>query len=111
MDKVQYPYQNLSLNNIRGERWKDIPGLEFYARISNYGRLKRLAYELEYIDGRSYIKPEKIIKPVVVNIPDRFKNDTLTFLLTTITLYRKVYNFSIARLVFNCFIKPYDMKD
>ena len=73
--------------------------------------LKRMAYDLQYVDGRFYIKPEKIIKPVVVNIPNRFKNDTLTFLRTTITIHRKVYNFSIARLVYHCFIKPFDMQD
>lgn len=26
----EYPYKNLSLKNIKGERWKDIPGLEMY---------------------------------------------------------------------------------
>lgn len=62
----KYPYQNLILKNIKGERWKDIPGLEMYFKVSTYGRVKRLEYELTYSDGRIYVKPEKIIKPVVM---------------------------------------------
>ena len=111
MVKVKYHYQNLSLKNIKGERWKDVPGLELYARISSYGRLKRLPYVLEYSDGRMFHKPEKIIKPVVVNIQNRFMNDSLFFLRTTITIHGQVYNFSPTRLVYHCFIKPFDLED
>ena len=102
----KYPYQNTELQNIKGERWKDIPGLELYFKVSNYGRIKRLEYELEYSDGRVYIKPEKIIKPVLVKIPNRFMKDHVHFLRITVTLYKQKYNISIARLVYHCFIKP-----
>jgi len=107
----KYPYQNLSLKNIKGERWKDIPGLEMYFKVSNYGRVKRLEYELTYTDGRMYVKPEKIIKPVMMEIHNNFKNDDLFFLQITTTLFKRRYNFSIARLVFNCFIQPFKMDD
>jgi hypothetical protein len=99
----KYPYQNLSLKNIKGERWKDIPGLEMYFKVSDYGRVKRLEYELTYSDGRIYVKPEKIIKPVIKEIHNNFKNDDLFFLQISATLFKRKYNFSIARLVFNCF--------
>ncbi|HTE24654.1 NUMOD4 domain-containing protein [Flavitalea sp.] len=72
-----YPYQNTELNNIKGERWKDIPGLEMYFKVSNFGRIKRLENELEYSDGRVYIKPEKIIKPVLMKIPNGFMMDNI----------------------------------
>jgi hypothetical protein len=39
---LRYPYQNRSLSNIRGERWKDIPGFEGIYQASNYGRVKSL---------------------------------------------------------------------
>ncbi|HWK03818.1 MAG TPA: NUMOD4 domain-containing protein [Puia sp.] len=102
----KYPYQNTELENIKGERWKDIPGLEMYFKVSNYGRIKRLEYELEYSDGRVYIKPEKIIKPMLVKAPNRFMNDHVHFLRTSVTLYHQKYNFSLARLVYHCFKKP-----
>jgi len=108
---AKYPYQNLSLENIKGERWKDIPGLELYFKVSNYGRVKRLKYELQYIDGRVYLKPEKIIKPVVTCARNNFMNDTISFLCVGVTLYKKKYNFTINRLVYHCFVKPFPLND
>lgn len=99
----KYPYQNTELKNLKGERWKDIPGFEMYFKVSNYGRIKRLEYELEYSDGRLYIKPAKIIKPVLMKIPNRFVMDSVYFLRAAITLYKRKYNFSLARLVYHCF--------
>jgi hypothetical protein len=107
----KYPYQNLSLKNIKGEKWKDIPALEMYARVSNYGRIKRLSYELEYSDGRIFLKPEKIIKPIVMKITNGFTNDHVFFLRATITLFKQKHNFSLARLVYHCFKKPIELND
>lgn len=95
-----YSYQNIELKNIPGERWKDIPGFEMYFKVSSYGRIKRLEYELTYSDGRVYIKPEKIIKPVVAKTANNFVMDSICFLRTTITLHKQKYNFSLARLVY-----------
>lgn len=36
------PYQNLSLEDMYGEVWKDIPGWEGYYQVSNMGRAKSL---------------------------------------------------------------------
>jgi len=107
----KYPYQNTELKNINGERWRDIPGFAMYFKVSNYGRIKRLEYELEYSDGRVYIKPEKIIKPVLMKIPNRFMKDNTYFLRTTITLYKQKYVFSIARLVYCCFNEAIKLSD
>src|SRR6185437_1530534 len=107
----KYPYQNIELKNIKGERWKDISGFEMYFKVSNFGRIKRLEYELEYSDGRRYVKPEKIIKPVLMKIPNRFMRDSVYFLRTTITLYKQKYYFSTARLVYRYFKKPIKPED
>jgi NUMOD4 motif/NUMOD1 domain len=106
-----YPYQNTELKNLKDERWKYIPGFEMYFMVSNYGRIRRLKYELEYSDGRVYIKPEKIIKPVLMILHNRFMNDNIYFLRVTITLYKQKYNFSLARLVYHCFKKPIKLHD
>jgi len=39
---LKYPFQNRSLSNIRGERWKDIPEFEGTYQASNFGRIKSL---------------------------------------------------------------------
>lgn len=107
----KYSYQNTELKSIKGERWKDITGFEMYFKVSNFGRIRRLAYEMEYSDGRVYIKPEKIIKPTLMTIHNRFMNDTIYFLRTAITLHKQKHNYSLARLVYHCFIQPFNMED
>ena len=82
-----------------------------YAQVSNYGRIKRRSYELEYSDGRIFLKPEKVIKSVVMKIHNRFTNDHIFFLRATITLFKQKHNFSIARLVYHCFKRPIDLND
>lgn len=34
------PYENLSIENIEGEIWKDCVGFEEYYQVSNFGRVK-----------------------------------------------------------------------
>lgn len=107
----KYPYQNTELKNLKGERWKDIPGLEMYLMISNYGRIKRLEYEHEYSDGRVYIKPARIVKTILVKVPNGFMKDHVYFLRASVNLYKQQYHLSIARLVYHCFKSPFDLKD
>ncbi len=100
----KYAYQNFSLITIKEERWKD-PGLELYFKVSSYGRIKRLKYELAYSDGRIYNKPEKIIKPVVMKISNRFMKDNLFFLRSRITLHKRIYDFSLGQVGISLFHK------
>jgi hypothetical protein len=106
-----YPYTNTGLRSIRGESWKDIPGLDGYFLISNYGRVKRCTYETQYQNGALYVKPEKIIKPIVVKHPNKFVRDNTAFLTTRMTLSGMRYNFTVARLVYYCFVQPIDLAD
>ncbi|HUZ60670.1 MAG TPA: NUMOD4 domain-containing protein, partial [Hanamia sp.] len=80
----EYPYQNTSLKSINGEKWKDILGLEGYFMVSNFGRVKRLEYEMTYRNGAIYIKPEKIIKPMIIRQKNKLKNDFTQFLVNRV---------------------------
>lgn len=82
-----------------------------YVQVSNYGRIKRLPYELKYSDGRVFLKPEKIIKPVLMRIPSRFIKDHVFYFRATITLLKQKHNFSLARLVYHCYKSPIEMND
>jgi NUMOD4 motif/NUMOD1 domain len=107
----KYPYRNTELKSLKGEKWKDIPGFEMYFKVSNFGRIKRLEYEMQYSDGRIYVKPSKIIKPVLVSIPNEFMNDNIYFLRSGFTLHKQKYNFSIARLVYHRFKEAINLDD
>ncbi len=55
MKGLKYAYENRSLENMNREKWKDIVNLEGYFMISNFGRVKRQEYELEFTDGRIFM--------------------------------------------------------
>ncbi len=103
--KAGYSYQNISLDNIKGEEWREIPGLEGYFLVSNFGRVRRLEYTMQYRNGALYVKPEKIIKPHIVKQANHFINDVSPFLVIKMTLHGKRHNFSIARLVYDVFVE------
>jgi len=111
MDLKEYPHENLLLRNIKGEKWKDIPGFEGYFLISNFGRIRRLEYEMEYRNGAIYGKPEKIIKPSLVKQPNRYKKDYKIFLAGRVTLDGIRHTFMLSRLVYCCFVQRFDLAD
>lgn len=106
-----YPYQNTDLADLPNEYWEDIPDLDGYFRVSNLGRIKRMEHERLYRNGAIYIKPEKIIKPIVVKAPNKFIGDYTCFLAIRVTLFGKRYNYTVARLVYYCFVHPFDLSD
>src|SRR5687767_12621688 len=107
----KYPYKNLDLKNIKGERWKDLPKLQGYYQISSYGRIKRLEYEMKYKNGAIYTKKEKIIKPSIIHQPNKFTRDNTYFLTNRVILKKKKYNFTIARIVYYCFVERFNYTD
>lgn len=111
MTLKEYPHEDLLLHNLKGEKWKDIPGLEGYFLISNFGRIRRLEYEMEYRNGAIYNKPEKIIKPAIVKQPNRHKNDHTLFLTGRVTLNGIRHSFMLSRLVYYCFVERFDLAD
>lgn len=65
----KYPYQNMSLEDMEGEIWKELPGYENYIQLSNYGRVKRLKRLIE-TNQRSYWLKERIVKHTIIRRPD-----------------------------------------
>jgi len=62
MHKQEYPYQNLSLTNIKGERWKDITGFEGEYQVSSYGRIKSLSrWRVAGNQGGGYVQSTKVL--------------------------------------------------
>ena len=57
------PYENLSLEDMEGEVWKDAVGYEGLYQVSNLGRVKTVAREQIYRNGQRHHVTEKIKKP------------------------------------------------
>jgi NUMOD4 motif/NUMOD1 domain len=100
---------DLSLDDLKGEQWEDIPGLDGYFLISNFGRIKRQQYDMQYRNGAIYRKPEMIIKPMIVEHPNNFKNDLTNFLTARVKLTGRRYSIMPSRLVYHCFVKSFDI--
>ncbi len=107
----KYPYQNLHLGNLKGELWEDIPGLDGYYRISNFGRTKRMAFEILYSNGQLRQIKEKILTPELAVQKNKSVQDNSYYLRIKMMLAGVVYNFSVARLVYYCFVKKFDLSD
>lgn len=111
MSEKEYPYQNLSLESLLGEIWEDIPGLEGYYSISNFGRVKRSQFEMQYKNGAIYVKPDKIIKPTVLSVGVKLTKDTNSFLTFRVGFQKHQYTFTVARLVYYCFVQNFDLEN
>lgn len=109
--KKNYPYLNLELKTLPGERFKPIKGLEGYFQVSNKGRVKRLEYETTYKNGSVYIKPEKIIKPEIRWSYNKYKNDWTPYLAIRVGVHYYYYNFAVARLVYSSFKNNFTYSD
>ena len=107
----KYPYQDLSLKSLPGERWKPIFGLEEYFMVSNLGRIKRMEYETTYKNGAVHIKGEKIIKPEIRWHYNRYKNDYSAYLTASPIVAGFRYNFGVARLVYCTFVQKINYYD
>lgn len=60
------PYENLSLEDMEGEVWKDVVGGEGLYQVSNMGRIKRLARK-----GKGNSPVDKIMKQQKPKTPKR----------------------------------------
>lgn len=58
------PYQNLSLEDMPGEEWRDIPGWEGYFKVSSFGRIKTAPRDVVPTRGRVHHITEHIRKQV-----------------------------------------------
>ena len=107
MGKIEYPHQNLSLKDMPGERWKNIPGFEDLYELSNYGRVKSLGRWIEK-ERYDYFHPERIIK---VRLSSSKKKKSNVDLQMKLHKEKKRYQFSVARYVYHLFVAPFDLGD
>jgi len=99
------PYQNLSLEDMPGEVWRDIPGWDGYYQVSNMGRAKSLDREIIDSSGRHYYRYSRILKQTL----QHRKYKMLVLPLYQTSLHRNV-KLIIARCVAQAFIENPDNK-
>lgn len=66
------PYQNLSLEDMPGEVWKDIPGWEGYYQASTLGRIKSLSRQVGCRCKNTKVLRERIMSQKIPKNPKRY---------------------------------------
>lgn len=110
LSEKKYPFLNKNLEDLPGEKWKEIPDWENY-EVSNYGRVKSTGQWISLNFGKEGYKKEKILSQQVITIESPFNSDTLSYLAVGVqeNNYRKV--FRTARLVYYLFVKKFPIED
>jgi hypothetical protein len=112
MEKVEYPYQNTNIENLKGERWKPIPGFDDLYEVSNLGRVKSLGRWLPvYFTGTDFWRPPKILKQnESKNFNKHLKANTYV-IHVTLRCNGLRFNTSTSRYVYYAFVKKFDMEN
>jgi NUMOD4 motif/NUMOD1 domain len=103
-------YNSLSLTNLPGERWKDLPGSDSLYRISNYGRLKRLRRWCVR-DTYSFWLSEKIIKTQVIVAKRKSSECWGLNIKCAVKIEKKVIQVPVAKMVYHLFVKKINLSD
>lgn len=97
-DKVP-PFLNLSIQSMKGERWRDVPGYEGLYQVSDFGRVKALQ---KITFGQQKWRPEQIKKLTIYPheraVVGMVKNGK-----------REIK--SVPKLVYFVFVKKFDLTD
>lgn len=109
--QVIEPYKNKNIEDIPGEIWKDIPGIEGYGMISSYGRVKRLAFEFLDVTGRKIVLEERIQAIRLQKNFNQFKQDFKVHLQSRLQIESVCHSISIGRVMYYCFVEKFDLND
>lgn len=94
-----------SLEDIPGEKWKEIPGTEGYYLISSFGRVKALSRMLVNKLGVARFYKERILQQVVIRYKNETAGDYMPELVTGVSYCGQSMRIRIARMVFELFVQ------
>src|SRR5690606_11441087 len=111
MKRTQYPFQDLSWDDLPEEQWKDIPQLEGYYQISNKGRVRRMAHRRTNASGFSIPVPGLMLCQQTKSTYNSFTQDYRFNLRFSATVNKSRHYITTARMVYYCFVKRFDLTD
>lgn len=92
-------YENPNLEDLPNEIWVDVLGYDGYFEVSNLGRIKSLAREVNTRFNTTYLKKEKIIKQTV----SKYKRNGKIGINGLICVLPKGKTKSVGKIVFTSF--------
>jgi hypothetical protein len=101
---------NTCLEDLPGEEWKVIQGIENYA-ISNLGRVKGLERWTPMANGGKRKEEERIMKLSFVKYSNNYLQRTFYNVFCGLSLNSRKFRRSVARLVYYHFVEKFNMDD
>ncbi|SEL81151.1 NUMOD1 domain-containing DNA-binding protein [Parapedobacter koreensis] len=111
MKKSAYPYQDLTTPQLTEEEWKDIPGASGHYQISNKGRARRVAHYRQTKQGVRIPMPAVILCQQTHASYNSFAKTYRYHLRFSITVGGKRRQINTARMIYHCFVEPFDLTD
>lgn len=110
MRASSYPFQELSIPELPGEVWKDIPDTDGHYQISNKGRARRLAHQVTSVTGANIPLQATILCQQARNKSKNAPADSKFrfYLNFSLTSGGKRRHLNTARLVYQLFVEPFD---
>ncbi|MDZ7899125.1 MAG: NUMOD1 domain-containing DNA-binding protein, partial [Arcicella sp.] len=112
-DLSKYAFMNLSLVDMEGEEWRDIPQLNGHYLISNYSRIKSLPRLIQFISrGRTvsrYTK-ERIISQQLRGTHNEYTKQYYFSLQVLLSYEGQAYRFLVHRLMYELYVGSLDFE-
>jgi hypothetical protein len=107
-----YPYLNLSLCDIPGERWKDVPEFEGIYQASDLGRIKSLDREINHpLSTHKQFLKGKVLKQSITSYKNIKTGEPMVELGVCLSKGGKQYYFITRRVIYSVFMINIDYKN
>lgn len=104
-------FENRTLQNIKNEKWKEIPGFGGGYAVSSLGRVKSLRRWRACGHDSGYYTTEIIRKQFPRKKRNEFVDDYNYTVGITLKMDGKSFSYSTARLVYQAFVEDFDIED
>jgi len=104
MVKKKLFYDNKSLKDLPGEKWKDVPGFVGYYEASDLGRVRSSVRVID--DGRGHSKPvtARIMSQTIHKKFNRHTKDYTVLLMVMLSKQGKRYAMAVKKIVYITFV-------
>ena len=100
----EYPYQNKSLKNMKGEIWKDIPDFEGIYQASSLGRVKSLDREIPHPRLKKQFVKGRILSQSIAKNKNVKTGEPMTDLRVSLCNEGIQYYFNTRRVIYTTFV-------
>ena len=110
-DYRRHPFMNLSLDDMEGEEWEDIPSFDGFYWVSNYGRIWALPRPVRSTTGQFYYTRERIRKQFLELYYNSFTKDYTEQLSVHLRYEGREFTYKVNRLVYDLFVHPINARN